>query len=329
MCNLVHKEISNIFSLITNKYFSNKVLSIILSKVDIVNFIIKNSINKNLIFNYKNFDVQALYFPVLIEILRQFSVSENTEIINYFENHLKWNVYNQFFFNPLKERLKEGLLPPNKNLGRSFKYSDADEYFNENSNNINNNDNNLINSPNKRNVSKKSSSIDLPIKMLPFRDFVSQLCVDYNTGKQDSIISNEITMIHSVHKDDSNFDNNDNYHICEDGMFLHESIYNNISKNDSGNNYNIASKLNLSNSSIDKANNYNKNNSIYYDNVYWSANLIIDEVEIEELTKDISSFKVLDNSNNESSNQMLISSKESIDNLLETFNSNKVGNKNK
>lgn len=329
MCNLVHKEISNIFSLITNKYFSNKVLSIILSKVDIVNFIIKNSINKNLIFNYKNFDVQALYFPVLIEILRQFSVSENTEIINYFENHLKWNVYNQFFFNPLKERLKEGLLPPNKNLGRSFKYSDADEYFNENSNSINNNDNNLINSPNKRNVSKKSSSIDLPIKMLPFRDFVSQLCVDYNTGKQDSIISNEITMIHSVHKDDSNFDNNDNYHICEDGMFLHESIYNNISKNDSGNNYNIASKLNLSNSSIDKANNYNKNNSIYYDNVYWSANLIIDEVEIEELTKDISSFKVLDNSNNESSNQMLISSKESIDNLLETFNSNKVGNKNK
>ena len=298
MSNMVHKEINNIFSLITNKFFNNHLLSVIFSQTDILKFMIKNIVNKNLIFKHNNFHVQTLYFPILFEILRLISTSENTEIIKYLENHSKWSIFNQFFFIPLKERLKEGLLPLNKNTTKSFRYSDADEYFGENS------DNNINHSPNeKRNRSKRSSSLELQLKMLPFRDFVSQLCIDYNTGKQDSIISTELTIIHSMHKeDDTDFENNDTYHLCDDGICIHDSIYHNLSINDSGNNLFVSNKFDVSNINIDKANNFNNSSgNLYYDNVYWAANLIVDEMELDEITKNLLSFNSNNNSNSRNS----------------------------
>jgi hypothetical protein len=253
MNNIYQKEIDNIFNLIANKHFKHTLVTKFFQQTDIIQILIKNAVKKCFIFKL-GATIQPANFAIIFELIRILETSENTQIKIEALKNPKWNIFTELFFEPLKERLKEGLLPlstqSKKNLGPEC----FDDYFDD------------FDSPkNSRRLSIKEN----PIKKLPFMELVNQVSDDFLSGKQTKEIHDEIFSLQTLKsiKEEENA-----YHICEDGLTLHDCIYMFTSEG----------------SKAEKSDKYNSNSgNLFYDNNYWASNLIVDELELNELTKGI------------------------------------------
>ncbi len=193
--------------------------------------------------------IQSALFATFSEICSILNDSNNSFVKEELKNEPQWNNFSQYFIIPIKTRFTEGLL--SHSLARTDIIQDSifsGAPLDQG-----------VFSYNSIQYNEEKSHKDDDFIKLPLMEFVQSLSNDFKLGKRSNSIKKELEEVKKEEMEFINDDNEDQYNLINDG--LHPSLMHYGSDR-------------LSSECGD-----------FYDNNYWSTNLVVDEVNLSELTK--------------------------------------------
>jgi hypothetical protein len=244
---IYQKEFENVILLICNKHTPEKLVKHVLTESDLVHSIIENSIDSHFSF-HSGRKIQSGFFVTVFELASIITDSENVAVKNELEQYPKWKNFVTFYIDPIKQRFKEGLLAPIPND------------VNNGNNTLGNFEKNFIEFKPFEQQEKEIEDINkVPEqKKVPMKDFLKQSSIEYIHGRKiEVVVENKKEEMEILHDEDE-----DTYQNYMNDIGVHPHVISYTEKNHS-------------------------ENHEFYDNNYWASNLIVDEVELHDLTQSL------------------------------------------
>lgn len=254
---LYQKEFENLVTLITNKHAPEKLVVNLLHDSELLKMLIAESFKNSFEFSSGR-KIQSGFFATLCEISSIINDSESDFVKVEAIKEEKWSRFIYLYIDPIKQRFKEGLIAPNPNMNdfNSLKFQNQGQQGLGESfkpfDDIN------------QNTEEKHEDNDICVKM-PMIELLTQLAEDYKNGKRADSIQHEIEHIQQkkeemeiLHDEDE-----DQFHYINHDLNMHPTLLHYGSEK-----------------------NHSENHE-FFDNNYWASTVVVDELELDQLTKSL------------------------------------------
>lgn len=252
MNNMYQKEFENIVTLICNKHSPQKLIQHVLTETQLLDVLIQKPINS--IFEFPSGrKLQSGFFATFCEVSSIINDSENEYVKEETDKNEKWRNFCYLYIEPIKQRFKDGLLAPPP--------------VNNNTNNPNHTEFSNFESQEKHDEQTADSTSEDKSednnRKPNINEFLNQLIADFNQGRR-LVDTSKSDLEHHSKKDEMELlhdEEEDHYHYTGHDIHNNHILYG-------------SEKL-------------QSENHEFYDNNFWATSLIVDELDLNELTQSL------------------------------------------
>lgn len=242
---MYQKEFENIITLICNKNTPERLIKHVISDSGLLKALISKTVGNSCFEFESGRKIQTGFFATLIEISNIICESENTHVKPEYDKEEKWSLFFELYVDPIKQRFKEGLLVPPMNQGLDF----------------NSNFNNFESNSNQTGLGSGNQEKEYEIMTkLTINGLLKQLVEDYSLGKRADVIKNELEHNHKKEEMEILPEDDDDHYQYVHNDNIHQNLIHQYGSEKG-----------------------HQENHEFYDNNYWAASVIVDELDLAEL----------------------------------------------